>query len=171
MISPVVGARLPTSGILSYGYVRSDTHVHRGIDLPAKLGTPVVAAAAGTVEHAYSSLAAGFSGYGRLVVVRSGANGPWQLYAHLDKVQVQKGQQVKEGQQLGTVGKTCFNKTDPTHLCDGPHLHFEVSPKRYPQDSEASRMDPVAWIQGRLGLYAALALGLGGWYWWRRKRR
>lgn len=171
MISPIANVKLPTSGILSFGFVRSDTHIHRGIDIPAKLGTPVRAAASGVVEHAHQSLAPGFSGYGAVVVVRMGQNGPWQLYAHLDKVLVQKGQTVLEGQQIGTVGRSCFNKTDPKKLCDGPHLHFEVSPRPYPQDSEASRMDPVAWIQGggAAGLGLLVLAGLGFW-WWKRRR-
>jgi len=168
MLSPVIGARIPTTGILSFGYKRTEAHTHQGIDLPASKGTAVKAVAAGTVEKAYSSLGPGFSGYGRVVVIREGESGPWFLYAHLDTVLVSVGQKIAKGQKIGTVGRTCFNKSDPTLLCNGNHLHFEVSPRRYPQDSENPRMDPVAWLEsggeggatvGGAGFTALLALG------------
>lgn len=167
---PIRGAKLPTRGILSWGYQRTDEHKHRGIDLPAPKGTPVLAAASGVVTHAYTTLAPGFSGYGRVVVVKHGKSGPWQLYAHLDKVYVVKGQTVKEGQQVGTVGTTCFRDSDPDAQC-AAHLHFEVSPRAYPQPSEAPRMDPVAWLQGGIGIFGLAVLGGGGWWAWKNRKR
>jgi murein DD-endopeptidase MepM/ murein hydrolase activator NlpD len=171
-VLPVPGGRIPTSGILSFGYQRTATHTHQGIDIPAPTGTPVLAAEGGTVEQAYSSLGPGFSGYGRVIVIRKGDSGPWLLYAHLDKVLVERGQRIARGQKIGTVGRTCFNKSDPTRQCSGPHLHFEVSARRYPQDSEAPRINPVAWLEGAgpaggIGLTTVLALGT---LWWIIKR-
>lgn len=166
MLNPVPGAALPTTGILSYGYKRTATHTHRGIDIRAKKGTPVYAVEGGTVQYAYTSLASGFSGYGRVVVVRKASSGPWFLYAHLDSVSVTKGQTIRKGQKIGTVGNTCFRRSDPFASCSGPHLHFEVSPSRYPQEAEAERIDPVGWLQGGGGIgLGAVALALAGaWF-------
>lgn len=168
-VLPVANAALPTAGILSWQFQRSADHRHQGIDLRAPKGTPVYASASGTVEHAHTRLTPGFSGYGRVVVVRTGSAGPWLLYAHLDEVQVGKGDKVKAGQQIGTVGTTCFRDGEPNAQC-APHLHFEVSPTRYPQDSEAPRLDPVAWLQGGGGWLVVVALLSGvGWWFWRRR--
>lgn len=173
-MNPIPGAVLPTAGILSWQYRRTPTHTHQGIDIVKPKGTPVLAAASGVVTHAHSSLAPGFSGYGRVVVVRQSATGPWFLYAHLDKVLVTAGQQVSEGQKIATVGDSCFSKDEPAGDCSGSHLHFEVSPRPYPQESEASRLDPVAWVQGRTGgsitaVFLLVAGGVGYWLWRRRR--
>lgn len=170
MRSPIPEAVIPTSGILSFGYQRSATHVHQGIDLPAPLGTLVRSVTGGTVVRTGRSLTSGFSGYGRFVVVQAAEAGPWLLYAHLDEVSVEPGQNVRKGQNLGTVGRTCFDRDDPTRLCSGTHLHFEVSPRSYPQDSEAPRLDPVAWLSGGGALLLLAALGAASWALWRQSR-
>jgi hypothetical protein len=85
---------------------------HSGVDYPAPIGTPVVAAADGTV------IGAGRAGaYGNLVVVRH-TSGVTTLYAHLSKILVTSGRRVTGGAVVGLVGQT----GDAT----GPHLHFEV---------------------------------------------
>ena len=149
-VPPVAGAKLPKKGKLAFHYQRSPTHKHQGVDLVARQGTPVRASLPGIVEVASSELAQGFSGYGRVVVVRSareetpeGTNPVWCLYAHLDQVLVKSGERVVSGQTIATVGDTCFKREDPEHRCSAPHLHFEVSPRRYPQPSESPRLDPV----------------------------
>ena len=86
---------------------------HPGIDLPAPTGTPVRAAAAGTV--AFAGATAG--GYGNLVVVKH-TDGVATMYAHLSRILVSRGQTVGTGTEVGLVGAT----GDAT----GPHLHFEV---------------------------------------------
>jgi murein DD-endopeptidase MepM/ murein hydrolase activator NlpD len=149
MALPIAAAMLPTRGIRSYLYQRSDTHKHRGIDLPARIGTPVFAADDGLVEHATDEWQSGFSGYGRVVVLRHGGdNGPRSLYAHLDTVEVEPGEVVEEGERIGTVGVSKFSRADKTgsFTTSRAHLHFEVAPKRYPMGSEADRLDPVAWL-------------------------
>ncbi len=168
-VSPIRNAKLPTSGILSWMYQRSADHNHQGIDIPAPKGTPVYASAAGVVTHAYNALAPGFSGYGRVVVIRNSSSGPWQLYAHLDQVSVSRGQTVKAGQKIGTVGTTCFRDSDPSAEC-GAHLHFEVSPTAYPQPSEAPRMDPIAWLKGGFGFFGLLVVGGIGWWFWKHRK-
>ena len=144
LVPPVPGGRIPTHGVLSFGYRRSATHTHQGIDIPARTGTAVIAAAAGRVVRAHWGLTPGFSGYGRVVVVRQGPEGPWLLYAHLDRVDVAVGDWVVVGGQLGTVGATCFRDEEPEAMCGGPHLHFEVSPRPYPQPAETPRTNPVS---------------------------
>lgn len=87
-------------------------HQHQGLDLSARQGTPVTAAASGVVVHAGPG-----GNYGNLVTVRH-PDGFETRYAHLSAVGVAVGDTVAAGQQLGNVGST--------GLSDGPHLHFEV---------------------------------------------
>jgi murein DD-endopeptidase MepM/ murein hydrolase activator NlpD len=88
-------------------------HFHAGIDLLAKAGTTVRAAAPGRV--AYAGRIDG--GWGKLVVVAH-ARRVRTMYAHLSTVTVDVGERVATGAQVGVVGST-GNAT-------GPHLHFEV---------------------------------------------
>lgn len=88
---------------------------HSGIDIACPVGTPVYAAYAGTVEKAGWAIVAGRSGYG--IVIRNGDREA-QYYGHLSKIQVRKGQRIKQGQQIALSGAT-GNVT-------GPHLHFET---------------------------------------------
>lgn len=176
VLSPVANATIPRQGWLSFGTQRTDTHVHQGVDIGAPAGTPVTSIAAGVVQHAVHSLRSGFSGYGKVVTV-AGFDGLYYLYAHLDSVDVAEGQQLQVGQQLGTVGRTCFRRSDPQAKCGGNHLHFEVSSAPYPQHAEAPRLDPVARLTQlgaskslQLGLVAAVALTAGLWYWRGRGR-
>ena len=85
---------------------------HPGFDLAATTGSPVTAAAGGTVVQA------GPAGtYGNLVTVRH-ENGFETRYAHLSAVDVHVGDVVEAGTDLGKVGSTGYST--------GPHLHFEV---------------------------------------------
>jgi murein DD-endopeptidase MepM/ murein hydrolase activator NlpD len=86
---------------------------HRGIDLRAGWGAPIVAAADGRVA------AAGYSGgYGNQVrLVHAG--GIATSYAHMSRIAAAPGQMVRQGQVIGYVGST--------GLSSGPHLHYEVS--------------------------------------------
>ncbi len=85
---------------------------HAGIDFPAETGTPVLAAADGTVTGA------GFtSGYGNYVIIEH-EDGYSTLYAHMEEILTEEGETVQKGDEIGTVGST-GNST-------GPHLHFEL---------------------------------------------
>lgn len=86
--------------------------IHEGIDIAAATGTPVDAAASGTVI-----IAGVESGYGNLVAIDNGG-GVATLYAHLSSIGVSVGEQVAKGQAIGAVGCTGH--------CFGPHVHFEV---------------------------------------------
>lgn len=108
----------PLSGIISspFGWrshpISGDSRYHEGIDIAATSGTPVGAAAAGTVTHA-----SWLGGYGRLVIISHG-NGLETRYGHLSSYAVNVGQKVKAGDVIGYVGQS----GDAT----GPHCHFEV---------------------------------------------
>lgn len=85
---------------------------HKGIDLAAKRGTAVHAAAGGRVVKAGWS-----NGYGNLIVIDHGGSTTTR-YAHLQNFVVRKGNRVVPGQPIGLVGST--------GNASGPHLHFEV---------------------------------------------
>lgn len=85
---------------------------HKGTDIPAPGGSPVLAAKAGTVVQSYYS-----SSYGNYIVISHGG-GLMTAYAHLSSRMVSAGASVSAGQQIGKVGST-GNST-------GNHLHFEV---------------------------------------------
>ncbi|MEV4821316.1 M23 family metallopeptidase [Micromonospora sp. NPDC049274] len=87
--------------------------LHAGIDLALPSGTPIRAAAAGTVTQAGDAA----DGYGNSVFIDHG-NGYLTHYAHQSRIAVSVGQAVKAGQVIGYEGAT----GDAT----GPHLHFEV---------------------------------------------
>lgn len=85
---------------------------HKGMDFAAPTGTPIYAAAAGTVTSA------GYSGNaGNLIIINHG-NGLQTYYMHCHKIYVRAGQTVSKGQNIAIVGTT-GNST-------GPHLHFQV---------------------------------------------
>ena len=86
---------------------------HRGIDVAAPTGTPIVAARSGTVTFAGWST----RGYGNLVRVRH-AGGAETWYAHASRILVSVGQYVHQGDRIALVGST--------GLSTGPHLHFEL---------------------------------------------
>ena len=102
-----------------FGVMRSvSPRPSQGLDLPAPVGTPVRAAAAGTVLAA-GKLDENNGRYGTTVVIASGDGNLTQaLYAHLDTTAVQPGAKVTAGEVIGTVGVTGFST--------GPHLHFQL---------------------------------------------
>lgn len=111
---------------MSSGYgVRRDpvygsTKFHAGLDFAAKTGTPVFATADGTVTVADRK-----SGYGNCIDIDHGYN-YLTRYAHLSRIAVQGGQDVKRGELIGYVGSTGKST--------GPHLHYEVRFKDEPQN-------------------------------------
>lgn len=117
--------------------------VHTGIDIGASKGTPIMAAAAGTVVWADWGLFSGSPNeddpYGKAVAIKHdfGWNGKrlYTVYAHMDRIDVSAGQVVQAGDHLGLVGET-GNTT-------GPHLHFEV---RVKSNSFFSTLNPELWL-------------------------
>jgi septal ring factor EnvC (AmiA/AmiB activator) len=88
---------------------------HNGIDMATPSGTPILASISGRVIEAVKS---GDVGYGKYVKIESDKWG--SLTAHLSRVDVEIGQEVTEGQQVGLSGNTGFST--------GPHLHWGVFP-------------------------------------------
>lgn len=88
--------------------------LHGGIDLAGPVGTPIYAAASGTVLYAGPA-----SGYGNWVVIDHN-NGYLSVYGHMyaNQIYVSPGQQVSSGQHIAGIGSSGGST--------GPHLHFEV---------------------------------------------
>ncbi len=114
--SSAAGMVWPAQGMLSSGFGWRWGRPHKGIDIAAPIGTPIVAAAAGKVSYA------GWNdgGYGYVVEVEH-EDGTMTRYAHNDRILVKDGQQVNQGQQISEMGSTGRST--------GPHLHFEVRPR------------------------------------------
>jgi hypothetical protein len=89
---------------------------HKGIDLTAPQGTPVYASGDGIIVGIERSNSR--SGYGNNIVIDHGVEGLSTRYAHLYTIDVKKGQKIKRGEQIGTVGST--------GLSTAPHLHYEI---------------------------------------------
>lgn len=105
----------PARGVLTSGYGQRWGRPHRGIDIAAPIGTPIVAAAPGVISYAgYND-----GGFGYLVEVDH-ADGTMTRYAHNSRLLVKAGQQVNQGEQVSEMGSTGFST--------GPHLHFEIHP-------------------------------------------
>ena len=106
----------PVSGIVSSRYGSSESvrnyRTHGGLDIAVASGTPIVAAAAGTVTYS-----GWMSGYGNFLIITH-ANGVQTCYGHCSKLYVSSGTTVAQGQTIAAVGST-GNST-------GPHLHLEI---------------------------------------------
>jgi murein DD-endopeptidase MepM/ murein hydrolase activator NlpD len=118
---PVVSGFGPRTINGSYEY-------HPGIDIAVPSGTPIRAAAAGTVIFTEPESSSG--GYGNYTCIDHGG-GLSTCYAHQESFAVSAGQQVSQGQVIGY--------SDCTGYCFGPHLHFEVR-----IDGEVT--DPMAYL-------------------------
>ena len=102
----------PIEGTITSSFGWRKAGYHHGIDIANKIGTPIRAAAAGTVSFTgYKSV------YGLTVIVDH-PDGKQTLYAHAQKTFVRKGEQVKQGDTIAAVGMT--------GVTTGPHVHFEV---------------------------------------------
>jgi murein DD-endopeptidase MepM/ murein hydrolase activator NlpD len=110
----------PVSGPVTSPFGMRWGRMHEGIDIGVPDGTPIHAAAAGSVIYA------GWEpGYGNLVVLDNGGNIA-TAYAHQSQIAVSLGQQVNQGDVVGYSGCTGH--------CLGPHLHFEVRVDGAPVD-------------------------------------
>lgn len=102
----------PVRGIISSRFGSRSRGTHTGLDIATSSGTPIKAAASGTVIYS------GWKGsYGNLVVVQH-TDSVQTYYAHCSKLYVNVGQNVSQGETIAAVGST-GNST-------GPHLHLEI---------------------------------------------
>ena len=108
LIRPISGTI--TSRFGSISRVRSGAHT--GLDIAASTGTPIKAAASGTVTFAGTKRA-----YGKMIVISHG-NGIETYYGHCSKLYAEVGDKVSQGETIAAVGST-GNST-------GPHLHLEI---------------------------------------------
>ncbi|MGI8973268.1 MAG: murein hydrolase activator EnvC family protein [Gaiella sp.] len=115
IVAPVGGSGLlawPVSGPVTSGFGPRWGRLHEGIDISVSEGTPVRAAAAGTVIYS-----GWLGGYGNLVVIDHG-NGLSTAYAHNSSFASTVGQSVVAGETIAYSGNTGDSS--------GPHVHFEV---------------------------------------------
>lgn len=125
--------------------------MHRGIDLAAPTGTPILAVAAGTVTSAqctspFCDRPGAVDGNGNgitpgcgLTVQIDHGGGVGTTYCHASALNVRAGDRVTAGQQIGRVGSTGHSS--------GPHLHFQVH-QPAPPISNATTIDPVPYLRG-----------------------
>jgi len=114
---PVVGVR-PDQLVDTYDEARGQGRRHDAIDIMAPEGSPVIAAADGTIEKLFNSVRGGITVYER------SPDRKWMYYyAHLSAYApgLHEGQQVKRGQVIAQVGHT------GDASADGPHLHFAIN--------------------------------------------
>jgi hypothetical protein len=113
---------------------------HHGVEFLNGFGTPVYAAADGEVLFAGPDAEAVYSPwanfYGNVVVIRH-ADELFTLYAHLSRIDVQPGQTVTVGEQIGAVGQS--------GVATGSHLHFEV--RRGNAEDYFATQNPELWLK------------------------
>lgn len=132
---PVAGASPADWNPRSFWYSpwgRSGTH--KGIDIFAKAGVPVLAASHGLVVYT------GFNDMGGNNVLILGAKWRFYYYAHLQAIDSQAMQWVRAGEKIGTVGNTGNAVGKP------PHLHFTIH-SLYPLIWQYEANKPQAWLK------------------------
>jgi murein DD-endopeptidase MepM/ murein hydrolase activator NlpD len=128
LVIPVAGVRAAELKD-TYGAARSGGRAHKGVDIFAAKGTPVVAAAAGVIVKRDSNAVGGISVYERDLDGRT-----IYYYAHLNgwRAGLKEGDLVRQGELIGYVGST-------GNVSGSPHLHFAVF----------TVTDPNRWWKGR----------------------
>jgi len=106
--------------------VLSITRAHKGIDIAARVGEPILAPAKGRVRFSGSRA----NGYGNMVEIDHGF-GYITRFAHASRLRVRTGQMVERGDHIADVGAT--------GLVSGPHLHYEV-------EQNGRQVDPLHFI-------------------------
>lgn len=111
LASPLAFSRITSGFKMRFHPILQSWRAHLGVDYGAATGTPVRSIGDGMVEFAGVQ-----SGFGNVVIVKHRGSDE-TVYAHLSKINVQRGQTVAQGQNVGLVGATGW--------ATGPHLHFE----------------------------------------------
>ena len=126
--------RMPASGgsaHISSRFGRRWLSFHEGIDIAGPVGTPVVAAHAGTVVYSGSSI----RGYGNMVVVKG--DGLITIYGHNKSNTVSVGDKVGRGERIAKLGMS--------GKATGPHVHFETRVKN--SKGRYVAVDPLVFFQ------------------------
>ncbi len=124
--------KMPVQGriIFKFGkYVEPDSgvlNIHNGIEIQSRRGAPVRA-----VFYGKTIYADWLKGYGKVIIIAHG-NGYYTVYAHVDEMFCKKGETVKTGEVIATVG-------DTGSIDAGPGLYFEIRHHGNP-------VDPLKWI-------------------------
>ena len=130
-LSTVLRYPLTRTGSLStyFGSIDSvHSTPHKGIDIAIASGTPIVACESGTVVRA-----SWYGGYGNCVDIQH-EDGSMTRYGHMNEINVQRGDKVLRGQQIGKVGSTGHST--------GPHVHLE-----YYEPGSSSPIDPLQLVR------------------------
>ena len=134
------GMRMPVAGRVTSKFgsrfhpILGHARMHKGVDLGAGMGSPIVAAADGRI------VSAGWhGGYGRQVAIAH-AGGIRTTYSHMSRISAQPGQTVRQGQVIGYVGSS--------GLSTGPHLHYEVYKNGRPVNPLSVKMTAQPALQG-----------------------
>jgi peptidoglycan LD-endopeptidase LytH len=140
---PVVGVK-PGQLVDTFAAARSAGRRHDAIDIMAPEGTPVIAAADGTIEKLFFS-----HGGGGITIYERSPDGKWMYYyAHLQGYApgLAEGQQVKRGQVIARVDHT--GDASPA----GPHLHFAINSMAPGQRWwQGTPIDPYPLLAGKKG--------------------
>jgi murein DD-endopeptidase MepM/ murein hydrolase activator NlpD len=114
MKTPVDGARISSGFGSRFHPILGYTRMHKGVDFAVPIGTPVMAAGAGTVKFMGRA-----RGYGNFVLINHG-NGYATAYGHLSRFApgMHAGSRVRQGQVFAFSGMT--------GMATGPHLHYEI---------------------------------------------
>lgn len=131
-----------------YGGVFLPDVVHTGIDIPAPIGTEVLATGSGRVTWAGYGLFRGVKDiddpYGLAIVIKHDfgykAQELFTVYGHLDQINVVVGQHIEDGELIGLVGQT--------GKVTGPHLHYEV---RIGKNNFFDTRNPELWLAPPIG--------------------
>ena len=102
----------PVDGIVTRSLIGETAHAHNGLDIAAKLNSPIYAAQEGLVVFADSLIDLGNT------IIIAHPNNFITLYSHLNKIKVHMRDYVKSKQVIGTIGESGNS--------NGPHLHFEI---------------------------------------------
>lgn len=129
---------LPANGRISsfFGYRKVtlndgtvESGIHKGLDIAVPMGTKIGAAMSGEVEFAGVQ-----EGYGNVIILKH-SNGLETLYGHCSRIEVNKGEKVNTGDEIGKAGSTGRST--------GPHIHFEVR-------LNGNAVDPLKYLSSKI---------------------
>jgi murein DD-endopeptidase MepM/ murein hydrolase activator NlpD len=137
MKTPVDGARITSGFGMRFHPILGYTRMHKGIDFGVPIGTPVMAAGAGTIEYMGWE-----NGYGNFVLLNHG-NGYETAYAHLSRFAagLHKGSHVRQAQVIAYSGMT--------GMATGPHLHYEIRINHVQVNPQTVKVADGRKLQGR----------------------